>query len=61
MRFGASWKNCHCSSQRDARALAQFKRIFDAKQPDGVTDWEKWWAEIVKPLLQISSVSTLVE
>ncbi len=43
-------------SQRDAAALARLSWIFDAKQPRGVTGWEQWWTEIVKPLLQSQSL-----
>jgi hypothetical protein len=42
-------------SQREPRALARFRWTFDAKSPNGVTDWEDWWSKVIKPFMQTQS------
>ncbi len=43
-------------SQREPHALARFRWIMDAKDSNGVTPAEDWWAKIVQPYMQARSV-----
>jgi hypothetical protein len=41
--------------QREPQSLARFRWVADAKEPGGVTDWEEWWSQVVKPMTQSRS------
>jgi hypothetical protein len=43
-------------SQRIPKELEKFHWVIDGKERDQVTDWEKWWSQIVKPSLQAKSL-----
>ena len=42
--------------QRRPKVLHKFEWVFDAKNKEGITDWEDWWSSTVMPVLQSKSV-----
>jgi hypothetical protein len=44
-------------SQREPTSLAHFHWVIDAKAPDGVTDWEDWWLQAIRPFMQTRSLT----
>jgi hypothetical protein len=43
-------------SLREPHTLARFRWVIDAKAPNGPTNWEQWWSQIVKPMTQARSL-----
>lgn len=43
-------------SLREPHALARFRWVIDAKSPNGPTNWEDWWSQVVKPMSQSRSL-----
>jgi hypothetical protein len=42
--------------QRHPRELSRFSWIIDGKDPGRITEWERWWRDVVGPLLQSRAI-----